>query len=166
MANQLEKPKAMTEKKFFICNLLAQYKTAPEIQTLVKDVHSDEVSRNSIYSLKKAHPQLIEKLRTKYLSDLTSVPIAQEKVRLERDEILYQLSLTIENESDRVDAALHCLKEAREETKSSTQTQNNYIQFNQFNSLTDEELLEKKHQLEAKIINIKSEVVSGEIVCK
>lgn len=161
MDNQLVKPKTMTDKKFFICNLLAQYKTASEVKELVKEVHNAEISNSVIYSLKKAHPQLIERLRTKYLSDLTSVPIAQEKVRLERDELLYQLSLTIENEPDRVDAALRCLKEAREETKSTTQTQNNFIQFNQFNSLTDDELLEKKRRLEEKILNIKAEVINA-----
>jgi hypothetical protein len=146
------------ERKIFICNLLAQYKTAPEIQSLLKEMHNVDMSRNTIYNIRDKNKQFIEQQRAKYLANLSDVPIAQEKVRLERDEELYLLSLGIENPKDRVSTALSCLKEAREETKK-VEYQNNFIQFNQFNTLSDEELLEKKRRIEEKIINIKAEVL-------
>jgi hypothetical protein len=146
------------ERKIFICNLLAQYKTAPEIQTLLKEIHKVDMGKNTIYKIKEDNGKFIEQQRAKYLANLSDVPIAQEKVRLERDEELYLLSLGIKNPKDRVSTALSCLKEAREETKK-VEYQNNFIQFNQFNTLTDDELLEKKRRIEEKIINIKSEVL-------
>ena len=55
---------------------------------------------------------------------------------------------------------LNCLKEAREESKNSVQT--NVFQFNQFNNLSDAELLAKKKKLEARILDIKKvEVTNG-----
>ncbi len=164
METTLEIPKGkgnkLDERNYFICNLFSQYKSGKEVQKLVKEVHKVDLGLDSLWGIKNKHPKLIERLRAKYLNDLIDVPIAQEKVRLERDEELYNLALTIENPKDRIPAALTCLKEAREETKK-IEHGNNFIQFNQFNQLTDEELLEKKRRLEEKIINIKSEVVNG-----
>jgi hypothetical protein len=150
----------MSERNFFICNLFAQYKTPTEIQALLKEVHNVTMTTQTINKIKNRSLKVIETQRTKYLNDLMSVPIAQEKIRLERDEELYKLSLTIANSKDKIATALNCLKEAREETKKSDHNQN-FIQFNQFNSLTDDELLEKKRRLEEKILNIKAEVISA-----
>ncbi len=162
----ISKSPVLNERNFFICNLYAQYKTATEIQKLLKEVHNFNMTPQTINKIAKKNEKTIERLREKYLNDLMSVPIAQEKIRLERDEELYNLALTIENKKDRVGTALTCLKEAREETKKVDHSQN-FIQFNQFNSLSDEELLEKKRRLEDKILNIKAEVINdGQIVCK
>ncbi len=153
------KPKPLTDKNVFICNLLAQYKTAPEIVKLYKETHNEETTNKFVYSIKKANQEFIEKQRAIYLANLSDVPIAQEKIRLERDEELYKLALTIESPKESIYAALGCLKEAREETKK-VESGNNFIQFNQFNTLSDDELLEKKRRLEEKIISIKGVVVN------
>lgn len=150
----------LDERNYFICNLFAQYKQGSEVQKLVKEVHKVDLSLPSLWHIKSKHVKLIERLRAKYLNDLIDVPIAQEKVRLERDEELYNLALTIQNPKDRIPAALTCLKEAREETKKVEHGQS-FIQFNQFNQLTDEELLDKKRKLEEKILNIKAEVIDA-----
>lgn len=166
METTLEIPKGkghgLCERNYFICNLFAQYKSGEEVKRLVKEIHNVDLTLTSLYIIKSKHLKLVERLRAKYLNDLIDVPIAQEKVRLERDEELYNLALTIENPKDRIPVALTCLKEAREETKK-IEHSNNFIQFNQFNQLTDEELLEKKRRLEEKILNIKAEVVDGKI---
>lgn len=156
----IAKSPVLNERNFFICNLAAQYKTATEIQELLKEVHSSSMTSQTINKITNRNLKTVEKLREKYLADLMTVPIAQEKIRLERDEELYKLALTIENRKDRINAALTCIKEAREETKKSDHNQN-FIQFNQFNTLTDEELLEKKRRLEDKILNIKAEVLTN-----
>lgn len=154
----IAKSPVLNERNFFICNLFAQYKTATEIRVLLKEVHNFDMTAQTINKIRDRNLKLIETQRTKYLNDLMSVPIAQEKIRLERDEELYKLSLTIENKKDRIASALTCIKEAREETKKSDHS-SNFIQFNQFNTLTDDELLEKKRRLEEKILNIKAEVI-------
>ena len=162
----IDKSPVLNERNFFICNLAAQYKSATEIQSLLKEVHNFSMTPQTINKITNKNLKTVEKLREKYLADLMTVPIAQEKIRLERDEELYKLALTIENRKDRINSALTCIKEAREETKKSEHNQN-FIQFNQFNTLTDEELLEKKRRLEDKILNIKAEVITdGQIVCK
>ncbi len=148
----------LNERNFFICNLAAQYKTSQEIQSLLFEVHNFNMTSQTIRKIIDRNLKTVEKLREKYLSDLMTVPIAQEKIRLERDEELYKLALTIENRKERINSALTCIKEAREETKKSDHSQN-FIQFNQFYTLTDDELLEKKRRLEDKILNIKSEVI-------
>ncbi len=156
----ISKSPVLNERNFFICNLAAQYKSASEIQDLLKEVHNFSMTPQTINKITSKNLKTVEKLREKYLADLMTVPIAQEKIRLERDEELYNLALTIENRKDRINSALICIKEAREETKKSEHNQN-FIQFNQFNTLTDEELLEKKRKLEDRILNIKAEVLTN-----
>jgi DNA-binding helix-hairpin-helix protein with protein kinase domain len=148
----------MSDRNYFICNLIAQYKTAPEVQTLLKEVYGVDLSTTSIGIIKRDNLKFVEKRRAKYLSEIQDVPISQERIRLERDEELYNLALTIADKKDKINTALTCLKEAREETKK-VEHNNNFIQFNQFNQLTDEELIEKKRRLEDKILNIKAEVI-------
>ena len=150
----------LSERNYFICNLFAQYKTAPEVKVLLKEVHEVDLSLSSLNVIRSNNLKFIERHRAKYLNELMDVPIAQEKIRLERDEELYNLALTITDKKDKISTALTCLKEAREETKRVDHSQS-FIQFNQFNQLTDEELLEKKRRLEEKILNIKGEVVNG-----
>ncbi len=162
MALEIPKGKGnkLDERNYFICNLFSQYKSGKEVKRLLKEVHKVDLTLDSLWQIKGKHLKLIERLRAKYLNDLIDVPIAQEKIRLERDEELYNLALTIENPKDRIPVALTCLKEAREETKKVEHSQS-FIQFNQFNQLTDEELLEKKRRLEEKIINLKAEVLDA-----
>ena len=150
----------LSERNYFICNLFAQYKTAPEVQKLLKEVYGVDLVVQSLLAIKNNNLKFIERHRAKYLNELMDVPIAQEKIRLERDEELYNLALTIVDKKDKISTALTCLKEAREETKRVDHSQS-FIQFNQFNQLTDEELLDKKRRLEEKILNIKGEVLSG-----
>jgi diphthamide synthase (EF-2-diphthine--ammonia ligase) len=159
IVNPKSKSKGLSERNYFICNLLAQYKTAPEVVKLLKEIHGVELSIASIAAIKSNNLKFIERHRAKYLNELMDVPIAQEKIRLERDEELYNLALTITDKKDKISTAITCLKEAREETKRVDHSQS-FIQFNQFNQLTDEELLEKKRRLEEKILNIKGEVIS------
>lgn len=154
----------LSERNYFICNLFAQYKTAAEVNKLLKEVHNVELNPMTLSVIKNKNLKLVERLRAKYLSEISDVPIAQERIRLERDEELYNLALTIENPKDRIPVALTCLKEAREETKKVEHSQN-FIQFNQFNSLTDSELIEKKRRLEEKILNIKAEVMTDGKIC-
>ena len=109
----IAKSPILNERNFFICNLSAQYKTAPEIQTLLKEVHKFNMTPQTINRIINKNLKTVEKLREKYLNNLMDVPIAQEKIRLELDEELYNLALTIENRKDRIGAALTFIKEAR-----------------------------------------------------
>lgn len=121
---------------------------------MVKETHEKDISPNWVSRIYKNCSGEIEEMKGKFLVSSAEVPIAMEKNRLERDEALYQLSQELTGKKDKIYAGLAVLKEAREETKGS-QVQPNLFQFNQFNSMTDEELLAKKKQLEKKILDIK-----------
>ena len=103
---------------------------------------------------KETRGPIIEEMRNKVLDKALKVPIANETVRLQRTEALYQVSTTILDKKDMVDTSLKCLKEARDEVKGEGSSSQTYLQFNQYNELSDEELLFKKKELENKIIEL------------
>ena len=141
------------EVKRYVINLLAQSKGYKEIQGLVKTTHEHEISTGAIARVLQTSQGEIEEQKNKFLASSADVPIALERVRLERDEALYQLSQKVTGTRDKVVLGLNCLKEAREESKNTLPT--NVYQFNQFNNLSDAELLAKKKKLEARILDIK-----------
>ena len=93
-------------------------------------------------------------MREKIVAGAMGVPIADEKIRLERTEKLYHVAATILNKKDMVDTSLRCLKEAREEVKGESSLKEMHLQLNQFNQLTDAELIRKKKDLESKIVEL------------
>jgi hypothetical protein len=149
------------EIKRYVINLLAQEKGYKTIVKMVKDTHQHDISLGAVINIYKRSTGEIEQQKNTFLTASADVPIALERVRLERDEALYQLSQKVSGTRDKIVLGLNCLKEAREESKNAVQPN---IVFNQFNNLSDAELLAKKKKLEARILDIKKVEVVGQ--CK
>jgi hypothetical protein len=146
------------QKKTFVINMLAQFKTAKETAQLLHEVHGILVSDKTIGAFKQRNELEIATARQRYLSKIDDVPIASEKVRLERDESLYQLSQTLDDPKDKVTTGLQCLQEAREETKGGSVTFN---QYNQQNVFTDAELLHKIKETEERVVLLSKQEKDG-----
>lgn len=144
------------EKELWLCQQLAQIKSPQEVQELYhhKFPERKPLSVQLIRYYKETRGPIIEEMRNKVLDKALKVPIANETVRLQRTEALYQVSTTILDKKDMVDTSLKCLKEARDEVKGEGSSSQTYLQFNQYNELSDEELLFKKKELENKIIEL------------
>ena len=144
-------PSIYGQRATFVCNLAGQLKSPKEISTLIMDKFGRAIGVVAITTFVEKNKDWVGKIREQYLSDISTIPIAQEKIRLERDENLYQLSQTIAKPTDRISSGLACLKEAREELKGG---HIQYNQYNQYNQFTDAELLEKQKKIEGQIIEI------------
>ena len=137
-------------KEFFICTSLARLKKPREIQEDYLKQYGKDISGQVIQHYQKTRREVIDKLKDRFLNSSLEVPIANERIRLERTEDLYRESQKIMSKEVKVEKGIMCLKEAREEMKGVKGDIN--MQFNQFNSMTDEQLLERKKELERKIL--------------
>ncbi len=148
------------EKEKFICERLAQLKTNKIISEEWAKLHPEEQTlsmqaiRYYLITRRAKVEDIKQKLIEKTIEKAMEVPIANEKIRLQRMEDLYHISTTILEKKDKVTTALGCLKEARQEVKGDTTSTQNYLQLNQFNELTNEQLLEKRRELEQKFIEL------------
>ena|SRR3990167_8489845 len=153
----MAKHKLRGDLETFVCSLFAQEKSGSEIRKMLQDIHGVKVSLPTIQKLSKERESEIEHIRTNMFKDSLkrNIPIASESVRLEREEALYQLSQNLRIKTQKITYGLQCLREAREETKAkeAPAAVSTNIQFNQFNQLTDAELIEKKKRLEKKIFD-------------
>ena len=144
------------KKQLFVCEQLAQLKTPQEIIGLWEKQNSDDtrISPQLIYYFKRTYASQIEDMRDKIMEKSLEVPIANEKVRLQRTEGLYHIATSILNKKDMIDSSLKCLKEARDECKGEVGTTQAYLQFNQYNELSDADLIAKKKELEQKFLEL------------
>ncbi len=150
---------------FYAISLLAQRKTLKEVQDELKKNQNINVSIMALSRLYAENKDLIDQEEQKIMAVQCGAPIGIEKVRLERDEALYQLSQQLPPKDIRgkVSLGLACLKEAREETKGSGNSGNTY-QFNQFNELSNKELLDKIRKVKLEIVELEKR--EGEVYAK
>ena len=153
--------KLKEESAAFTISLFAQEKSLSQIKKLLKDIHDVSISKPTLISFsKKMRPQ-IEDLKSSYLDkSIEQVPIANEYVRLQREELLYKMAQKLSRNTEKIDYGIKVLREAREETDKKQEVAT-AIQFNQFNQLTDEDLLDKKKKLESRILEL-SKTKEGE----
>lgn len=139
----------------YVTNLLAQDKPVREICNLLSETHHITIAPITVYKFAKQKEPIIERIKQELSEKMLkrSIPIASEGIRLERNEALWQLSQGLRRNTERIDYGLRCLGAAREECKNKEPNTTN-IQFNQFNQLTDEQLLLKKRELEKSIIDL------------
>lgn len=133
-------------------NQLAIYASPDDIVKNLSEIHGIKIRVSTVYYMAKKHKFDIDQLRARFLASTIDVPIAQERVRLERDEAMYQLAQTIARTDIRISKSVEVLREAREEIKgpgsNGMPASGVNAQFNQFNfnNISDSELigLEKK----------------------
>ena len=153
--------KLQGEAQAFTIALFAQQKTLSEIKKLLKDIHDVDINKCTLGLFSKKMKTQIEDLKNSYLEkSIEQVPIANEYVRLQREELLYKVSQKLSRNREKIDYGLKVLREAREETDKKQEI-STAIQFNQFNQLTDEELLDKKKRMESRILEL-SKTKEGE----
>ena len=143
------------DEKILVCNLIAQYKKPKQIQILLDDEHDIKLKLNTIRKFNETDKELIGKLREHYLSTVSEVPIAQKRIRLEREEALYETADEIDEVKDKIDTKLKCLASAREEVEGRGGQTVTFAQYNQYNQLSDEELQQKIKEIELKIARTK-----------
>lgn len=159
--NKRYDPCSMTsEKEMFIVQQLAKLKGPSEIVRLynAKYPRNKPINIQTVHYFKKTRLPAVDNLKEKFLEKKLEIPIASEAVRLKRTEDLYNAAAEVVGEKDirvlqAIGVSLNCLKEAREELKGEGSTQN-YVQFNQYNELSDEQLMDKQKELEKKFLDL------------
>ena len=149
------------ERELFIIEQFAQLKGSTEVSELYNAKFPDarRISPGGMRYYKETRAPIIEQMRDKFISKSMNIPIANERVRLKRTEDLYNAASNIVAKDDKrvlnaVDISLKCLREAREEVKGEGGSTQNILQFNQYNELTDEQLLDKQKELEHKFLEL------------
>jgi hypothetical protein len=143
--------KLSPDNKLLICNLIAQYKKPKQIQLLLDEEYGLKVRLNRIREFNDKEQQLISNLRERFLTTISEVPIAQKRVRLDREEQLYEVAGQIKETKDQIDTKLKCLASAREEVEGRGTQSVTFAQYNQYNQLSDTELQDKLKEIELKI---------------
>lgn len=149
------------ERELFILTQFSQLKTCREVAELhnTKFPNLKKVSPEGMKYYKQSRAAIIEEMRDKFIDKAMNIPIANERVRLKRTEDLYTAASNVVAKDDNrilsaVEVSLKCLKEAREEIKGESGSVQNFLQFNQYNELTDEQLLDKKRELENNFLEL------------
>jgi len=143
--------KLSPNEKLLVCNLIAQYKKPKQIQLVLDEEYGLKVKLNRIREFYGKEKQLIDNLRERYLSTVSEVPIAQKRVRLEREETLYETADEIDETKDKIDTKLKCLASAREEIEGRGGQNVSFTQVNQYGNLSDQEVVDKIKEIELKI---------------
>lgn len=154
-----EKP-IKSKKEFFIIKGLAAFDSPDAIiKSWNRRQPTDAITERDIkYYQEKRKAEIAELKRdvvSKGIVQATDIAISHERVRLERYEDLYWKSRKIKGDGpSEIKCALDCLRAAREETKGEDGGAKTFLQFNQFNNLSDDELIAKKKELEKQIIDM------------
>jgi len=143
--------KLSPNENLLVCNLIAQYKKPRQIQSILEEEYGVKLGLKRIRNFYGKEEKLIADLRERYLATVSEVPIAQKKVRLEREEQLYEVADGIEEIKGKIDSKLKCLASAREEIEGRGAQSVTFAQYNQYNQLSDEELQYKIKEIELKI---------------
>lgn len=147
----------LTEKhQLIVCQLLAEFTGPSEVAARMKQDFGVDVNPSSLvyYNNHPQWKQIIEKYRTEYSAQLTSIPIFHKRRRLERLEEQYQSADQEDARSpkprkEKRKELREILHAAREECRplEEAPSQHTNISVLQFNSLDDAQLLEKKDAL-------------------
>jgi len=141
------KSKKMTPEALqFVLQAIAVYKPNKWILGEIKRLFNINIESISGYKKTKAYKPIIAERRKEFEASLAQVPISSKRMRLERLEGLYQLSMQwlLKKECSIAEVSSLLVK-AREELEGKAVLGNVY-QFNQYNkydSMSDSELLEK-----------------------
>lgn len=163
------------EKELFIIEQFAQLKGYKAVSELYNSRFPDakRITPQGMMYYKRTRAPLINEARDRFITKSMNIPIANERIRLKRTEDLYNAAANVVAQKDEqilnaVEVSLKCIKEAREEVKGEIGSTQTFLQFNQYNELTDEQLLDKQKELEQKFIELskKGENSYGEITSK
>lgn len=138
------------DQQLELMELIAKFGNFNEINKHFISKYQFALSSPLIYQYKRAPKwqPVIKKLREKYTSGVDEVAGMHKRVRLERADNIYELAM---NKGD-LDAALRANKDLREEVTDKHSVGNIVLnQFNQFNNMSDEELMQRREELMKKV---------------
>jgi len=156
---------------------IAQFKTPTEVVNLIKEKFKKTIRIQSVYEVYfkgDKWQDLITQERERYLSEVSKVPIANKRVRLERLEKIYEEAMawsvkTINQwgvvEEQQLGAAIQALDKARVEIegdKALFEKQDHYHLFDSFKDKTDEELQKELDDLADQILEVRKGFGSNE----
>lgn len=124
----------------------AQGVTSSEIVERMRLEHNIHVSISQVYKYAHSPKWLptIRKIREKYLEDISSVAGSHKKVRLQRGENIYDKAIG----KNKLDLALKAVEAQRKEMEDGASV---HLTMNQFNMLSDDELVMKQREALEKI---------------
>jgi hypothetical protein len=140
-------PIIRSNHKDLIATMLAEYKPNQEIMKAVKEKFDVNIRPFQIYSVNKQRKTDIIRLRSMYLKDLMSIPIAQKRIRLERLEKLFNNCSYLKDKRARIREAVNCLSRAQEEIEGKTKLGDTFINQEQnfmFSDMTTAEILKEQ----------------------
>lgn len=145
------------DQQIELMELIAKFSTYDQINTHFFSKYQITLSQGLIYQYKRTAKWIpvIKKLREKYVTGIDEVAGMHKRVRLERADNIYEKAIN----SGKLHLALLANKELREEVTDKHSVGNIVLnQFNQFNGMSDEELLLKREELLNKVK--KAEVIT------
>lgn len=132
--------------KQLVVSLYATGLTPSEVIERARLEHNIEISVSQVHAYSKAEKwqPLIKKIREKHLDDISSVAGSHKKVRLQRGEQIYDKAIG----KNKLDIALKAVESQRKEMEDGASV---HLTLNQFNMLSDEELILKQKEALEKV---------------
>mgnify|MGYP001575124075 CR=1 FL=1 len=149
--------KLADEQLHFVIRMIACFTPSSEISKKLRDNYGVHITSKQIAQYKNSEQwkPYLEKLRSVWLQQVMEEPIANKRVRLQRLDACYEGAF---KDGEFRDATV-AIKEAREEMEpKNSQYQ---IQMNQFNFLSDEDLIQLKQKQSEKVKRLKDIEVKG-----
>lgn len=153
---QYDSVKATTSKlnndqQLELMEFIARFASLDEINEYFISNYRINITNSLVYQYKrtKKWQPIINKLREKYLLAQSEVAMSHKRVRLDRREKIYQKAV----KKDDLKTALNAVQGSQEEMEERGGIN---INFNQYNSLSDQELEEKKSEILERIKNAKA----------
>ena len=138
------------EQKQEIVACIARGMTPGEVDDAIFEEHGTHVTKEAYYQYKRGAKwqPLVKKLRDEYEKDLSRIAGAKKSVRLERRDRIYEKAM----KKGDLRVALSATDSQKVEMEEKNQAGINLI-FQQYNTLSNEEIEEKKKELLEKIKN-------------
>lgn len=134
-----------------VCRRWASFESARAIVKWLKEEKDKEISEQSIHSMLRSEKwkTVIQTMREQFTQALIEEPASNKRIRLRRLDRAFEMAEAEKNTRDMIDS----MDSAREEME--PRNREIQVQMNQFNLMTDEELLEIKARYAERINRLK-----------
>ena len=133
-----------------VCNMLARFNSLNDVKKKVA-TWGITLSEQAVQAYRSTPKwkQVIDRLRSEYLTEILEVPISHKRVRLERLDSLYKSAVN----KGQLGVAKEVLKAAQEEIEH--RPGNVSIIMNKIEMISDDELREKVRNIKSQLLQIK-----------
>ena len=149
------------EVRLEMCAAIARFEHPKDILSMLRSQYQVDLSLATVYHYRNSvkWKPLIESYRQRYVSDVTSIPLFHQRVRLQRLESLWDKATALpETKADEArkkrEELRAILKEARDETQKAV-THNTNLLIAQFGTMDDQQLIQVRDKLLNRLTKIK-----------